>query len=184
MNKTITIIIVIISLLAGCYIGWHAKPTKLVDRHILVTDTITQYDTIKSKPITSNPKNIVTKNYINLHDTEYVYVGEPDYTFTLDDTLSYEGLSVAIHDEGGCSGIMDRHHEFIGAMPTKIVTNTIEQRVNMFQLNAGVATTFGNRKLFDVLPTLSVSYKQKYLLGYQYGLNNNTHNLSLQTKIK
>jgi hypothetical protein len=110
-------------------------------------------------------------------------------TFTAKDTIRFDSLYVAISDTGNCKGIITRHSVFGGKIKEKTITNTITQVVQyptpVFQLNAGVQSSFTNQwQVRDIGPAVHLQLKQKFTVGYTYMVNSQTHNISLLTKIK
>jgi hypothetical protein len=110
-------------------------------------------------------------------------------TFTSKDTLRFDSLYVAISDTGNCDGIITRQSTFGGKIKEKTITNTITKVVQnptpLFQLNAGVQSSFSNHwKVQDIGPALQLQLKQKFTVGYSYMINSQLHNISLLTKIK
>lgn len=191
MNTT-NLILGIALVICGGVIGYNLKKCDPIISEIKTIDTVYQsypiYDTFKI----SYPKNVVIeKTKIEtkyVHDTTIKNIFN-EGSFTSIDTLSHDGIKVAILDKGNCNGIYSRSSLFFGTQNEKVVTQTIEKVVQkqhqLFTIMAGVSASFSNKwNAFDVAPAASVNIKNKFYIGYSYGINTSTHNLSLQTKIK
>lgn len=189
---------VTLSLLVGGMTGYNLHPNcESKQEFIYKTDTIEHYVsgspfTIISKPIntiihdTFNQIKVVQKlNTKYIHDTTFL-----EYpTFTSYERIKYDSLYVDITDTGNCNGIITRHSVFGGKIKERIITNTIEKIVNqpisLFQLNAGLKTTFTNKwQLQDLAPSVQLSFKQKHSIGYDYQIQSKQHSLTFLTKIK
>lgn len=205
LNNIAFLIALVGILCIGIYIGWHSKKCAVITNTVTIHDTQlvdkiifpeSYYTVPKTKLIYTLPKQekVTSKDTNKSKVTDYSNVLPIE--FNSDDTLEHEGLKVAIHDKGNCYGVFSRKSTFFGTVKEKIitntVTNTVKEKRNIFQLNAGVGASFINTKIdsasrfraFDVGPVLTLSYKQKYYATYQYGLNTNIHNFQIQTKIK
>lgn len=184
-EKIIHYIVIIILCNAAFFLGRYSKQCAKLVNEVHTTDTVTQYKTITPEPVfVSYPVNKTVNKTILKTDTVYRWS-----TFTSVDTLRLDSLYVTINDTGNCDGITSRGSQFFGKTKQEIVTNTITrtfmQPLPIFQLNAGVQTSFSGRyKALDVGFMVQVDFRRKFDLGYSYMMNSSTHNISLLTKIK
>ena len=207
MNTT-NLIIGIALIICGGVIGYNLKKCDPIISEIKTTDTVFVtkqiHDTpkvsypkmVESKPnkLKELPKNIPTLVYIHdtVKDTYTPY--NPNYEQA--DTLSHDGIKVAILDKGNCNGIYSRSSLFFGTQNEKVITQTIEKVVQkqpqLFSLYAGANMSFINTKIdtnyrfkaIDFGPALGLNFKNKAQATYQYGIKTNQHNFSVQIKIK
>ena len=191
MNTT-NLILGIALMICGCIVGYNLKKCDPIISEIKTTDTVFVTKQIHDTPKVSYPKNVVIeKTKIEtkyVHDTMIKNIFN-EGSFTSIDTLSHDGTKVAILDKGNCNGIYSRSSLFFGTQNEKVITKTIEKTVikqpQFITLMAAASASFSNKwNAFDVAPTASVNIKNKFYIGYSYGINTSTHNLSLQTKIK
>jgi len=191
INKTLLIIVAIILILIGGFVGYKLKQCPGIVNTVYATDTIYQgypiVDTeIVTKPITKVViKEVVRQVLVNKTDT--ITIDYPEWEQT--DRITYEGLNIDINDKGNCNGVIERKSKFSGELKERIVTNTVTNNVALpppfLSLYAGASASFSNRwKAFDVAPAVSMAIRQRHIINYSYGINTSTHNFSIQTKIR
>lgn len=186
--------------LAAFFLGIYSKfcpETKTETR----TDTVTKYETIEPSEITTTPENTI------LYDTVYRDTGTvrtQTFTHTIHDTIPYQlqykgfvstdtlifdSLRVALKEYGNCEGISERESLLFGKQKERVITNTItntiETRPPLFQLNGGIQAGFsGKWNVADIGPVLQLQIGRKFQAGYSYMLNSKSNNIILTTKIK
>jgi len=179
----------------GFFIAKSYYGRKVVTNTVVKTDTFISYvpveHDVKSEPINKiirlNNPTIITKE-INryIHDT---LTQKDTATFTASDTITYNGLFVAINDVGNCGGIIQRNSKFLGKIEQKTIektiTNTVVKKPNLFALYAGIEVAninVANYKNFA--PAVSLMIKDKYNLGASYNTFNQQTNANFLIKIK
>lgn len=177
----------------GVFAGYKSKRCASITGTTVKIDTVTNYVPISGgigSPLTviTYPKNRPVKT-IYLRDTVTKQIEAQYDGFASVDTLRWDSLYVAVIDTGNCNGITSRRSTFGGKIPERSITKTIdrvfEKPAPLFQLNAGVTTSYaGKWRAVDLGPALTLDIGRKYLLGYSYSLNSSTHCITLQTKIK
>jgi len=198
-ENIVFLILLIIAFVEGFFIGKNAnKPHDI--KTTKISDTIYKYVDISGgigSPLTiiTHPQNkvIETIKYdtilIEKNPTQNEKINDFKTTFISVDTLRFDSLYVSIVDSGGCNGIINRHSTLGGKMKTieitNTITNTVETPINLFQLNAGITSTFNKAwNISDIAPTIQLDLKRKYFVSYSYGIQNKNHSLSILTKIK
>jgi len=178
--------LLLVTFISGIFIGRSYKKNTI--QTITKIDTIINYVTIKDSIIIhTKPTNTIL--YKTINKVNNVTKIDTSIGFTSTDTLRFDSLFVAITDTGNCNGIINRQSVFGGKIITKEISKTITKEIEkptpLFQINAGVQSSFiGKWENVDLGPAIQVQLKQKYSVGYSYLIGSSTHNISLLTKIK
>lgn len=199
MNKLNYILLVLCAILFF-FIGCTTKHCPQLVSETHTTDSSEIYTPITGgagSPLTviTHPENIPVKNselkpkIKIVKDTVYIDSTGLLCSHISIDTLRHDSMFVALRDSITCEGIQQRLATFGGKQKQLIVTNTVtkvfEKPVPLFQLNAGVQSSYSKRwHAVDLGPIVSIDIKHKYNVAYSFMLNSSTHNISLQTKMK
>lgn len=159
---------------------------------VTTTNTIYRDVPIPPTPVKSRVKNTPLKLPVGLpyaiHDTltDSLLIEYP--TFYAIDTLRFDSMYVTIRDTGDCFGILHRDATLGGKKEevyiTKTITNTFLKPYPLFTLFGGVQANMLNKNLYEISPTLNLCIKNKFQLGYGYGINYKTQNISILLKLK
>lgn len=162
-----------------------------VYKTVTKTDTAYKYTRVEV-PLVSTVTNTQIKYKpgiaYTVHDTltDSLLIEYP--TFYAVDTLRFDSMYVAIRDTGDCFGILHRDANLGGHKQevyiTKTITNTILKPYHFFTLFGGVQANMLNKNLYEISPALNLCIKNKFQLGYGYGINYKTQNVSILLKLK
>lgn len=195
-RQTIYIIIALIaSTLLGAIFGYSIKKCNKVVSRIEVHDT-----TYRSYPVTIEVHDTSFKKSTKfIHDTfivnhktnknDTIFINKDCIGFYSNDTIIFDSLiSVNIQDVYNCNGRVKRDSKLIGNLKERVINNTITNNIllprNIFQLNAGITSNFTTKKLLDLGPCVSLSYKDRFNLSYSYLIDSRVHSASITKKIK
>jgi len=193
-NTTINIILGLVMIFLfgiGFWIGRSSVKYPEIINTQIQTDTLIVHDTINKEHIVtiSKPHNVIINKYKtnDIYRTDTLYKDYP--IFLSVDTLRYNNIYVSLSDTGSCDGIYSRHYMFGGDLEQKIITNTITntitRKVPLFSLYGGISSIFDKScKYQDIGPTLQLSIKNRYNLGYGYMIKSQDNILHLNIKLK
>jgi hypothetical protein len=194
MNKYILILIAcfVLGIIIGVPIGRFSKDCPTLVSNSIKTDTFYKYVSAPTSPsLITFPINQYFHDTVHSEHVSMVYIDSSKYNegFTSTDTLRYDSLYVTINDTGNCKGIIKRLSAFGGKQKIQVVTNEVTNIVKeptpLISLYCGIQTTLGGKwNALDVGPSIQLSLKQKYNIGYSYQLNSQQHSITLQTKIR
>lgn len=184
-NLTIWACIFVLGFILGCFLKFcNTKPNEIVVNSKKDTVTVVKYvkgDSVKSTIIRTEFKNVVSVKELNAY-IDSIRFYEEKYKI---DSSSYAIVKDSVYGKKTWS-----EFKYFGQPYTKLVNTTIHDSIlvtetkNVFRNGLYVnGEVGGNQTSFNYSVGASFISKKKWSVGYRYGLNHKTHNLSLGFKL-
>jgi hypothetical protein len=181
-NILLTVSLVLFTVLDRC--------RKKVPDYYSRTEKTIIYDSTKKQIITNTlPVHVTTQTVpvrIETTDTAAIrkvlasYFAVHSYSQVIQDS----SIRATIEDQVSENKIIDRRFQYQWLRPVKSIESTTITLPEKKKINLYLGCFVDYRNTFDIGPRISIETKRNLLIGYDYGIKNNSHRLSFQPRIK